>query len=256
MIIAGLFFCNNYPIAHTRYSCFMKPVLVFQHIACEGPGYLADFLVARNIPFEIIRIDEGETVPVNTDNVSGLVFMGGPMSVNDDLPWIQAELELIRKAHNQHIPLLGHCLGGQLISKALGGKVVRNEVTEIGWFPVGPVTHNNSPEWLNQLSFAAEIFHWHGETFTLPEQAVPLFKNRFCVNQGFVLNNTYALQCHVEMTAAAVKEWLDFYQNDLPAPCESVQSSKEMLHNIDQRIASLQKFADVIYTQWLKTYTN
>lgn len=233
----------------------MKPVFVFRHITCEGPGYLADFLAARNIPYEIIRIDEGDPVPANTENFSGLVFMGGPMSVNDDLPWIHAELELIRMAHHRHIPLLGHCLGGQLISKALGGNVERNKVTEIGWFTVERSTGNNSPDWLDDLDFDTEIFHWHGETFTLPDKAIPLFGNRFCANQGYILNNTCALQCHVEMTTESVTEWLEFYKNDMPVPGESVQSGNEILRNIDQRVTSLQKFADVIYSQWIKGIT-
>src|SRR5690606_871087 len=100
-----------------------------------------------------------------------------------------------------------------------------------------------------------EIFHWHGETFTLPDKAIPLFGNRFCPNQAYILNNTYALQCHVEMTTKAVPEWLEFYKNDMPAPCESVQSGNEMLCNIEQRVTSLQKFADVIYSQWIKGIT-
>jgi GMP synthase-like glutamine amidotransferase len=228
----------------------MKPVIVFRHITCEGPGYLADFLAARGISCEIIRIDEGEPVPVDPEPAAGLVFMGGPMSVNDDLPWIDAELELIRKAHKRHVPVLGHCLGGQLISKALGGMVVRNSVTEIGWFSVERA--GRRPDWLGMLDFSTEIFHWHGETFTLPEKATPLFRNRFCTNQGYVLGNTFALQCHVEMTVGSVPEWLDFYQQDMPAPCESVQSREEMTRDIERRVASLQKFADVIYTQWIK----
>jgi GMP synthase-like glutamine amidotransferase len=195
-------------------------------------------------------------VLANPDNASGLVLMGGPMSANDDLPWIHAELDLIRNAHSRQIPVLGHCLGGQLISKALGGRVERNKVTEIGWFPLERVENDNAPDWLNQLFFGTEIFHWHGETFTLPGNAIPLFKNRFCDNQAYVLNNTYALQCHVEMTTEAVKEWLDFYKHDMPEPCESVQSGDEMLRDIEQRIASLQKFADVIYTQWMKAFNN
>jgi len=233
----------------------VKPVFVFRHIACEGPGYLAEFLSARNIPCEIIRVDEDEPVPVNTDNASGLVFMGGPMSVNDDLPWIKAELDLIRKAHSQHVPVFGHCLGGQLISKALGGNITRNRVTEIGWFPVERITQCPSLAWLDELSFESEIFHWHGEAFTLPDKAIPLFKSRFCDLQGFILNNTFVLQCHVEMDKEAVSKWLSFYNNDLPAPCESVQSGLEMLQNIEQRIASLHVFADVIYTQWLSGFT-
>lgn len=232
----------------------MKPVLVFRHIACEGPGYLAPVLKKRKIPFEVINIDEGAPVPDNLKQVSGLVFMGGPMSVNDPLPWIAAELELIRRAHEQRIPILGHCLGGQLICRALGGVVMRNPVPEIGWFPLVPVVSDEALAWISDLSFATELFHWHGETFTLPDQAVPLFRSRHCSNQGFALHNTLALQCHVEVTKDDVIEWARVYSDEISIPGESVQSAAEMLRDIDRRVAALHNFADRLYGQWLNGF--
>jgi len=232
----------------------MKPVLIFRHVSCEGPGYLADVLDANKIPRQLVRIDEGMRVPSHAGEAGGLVFMGGPMSVNDELPWIQDELALIRDAHHRGIPVLGHCLGGQLISKALGGMVTRNPVTEIGWFPMECAGTTPGTGWLQKISFATECFHWHGETFTLPAGAQPLFKSRFCRNQGFVLGTTLALQCHVEMQAGMVKEWLEYYKDDIPAPSPSVQSLEEMLRDIDRRIAALHAFADMIYGVWLKGF--
>jgi GMP synthase-like glutamine amidotransferase len=91
----------------------MKPIAIFRHAAAEGPGYLAEFLDARSLPWQLIRIDAGDPVPVDASQFSGLVFMGGPMSVNDDLPWIEPVLSLIRDAVARDIPVLGHCLGGQ-----------------------------------------------------------------------------------------------------------------------------------------------
>ena len=111
----------------------MKPIAIFRHAAPEGPGYLAEFLDERQIPWQLIAIDAGDAVPSDINAFSGLVFMGGPMSANDELPWIAHELALIRDAVARDIPVLGHCLGGQLISKALGGTVSRNPVKEIGW---------------------------------------------------------------------------------------------------------------------------
>jgi GMP synthase-like glutamine amidotransferase len=111
----------------------MLPVAIFRHAVVEGPGYLADFLDERAIPWQLIAIDANDAVPPSVSTYSGLVFMGGPMSVNDDLPWIAGELDLIRDAVAQGVPVLGHCLGGQLISKALGGVVSKNPVKEIGW---------------------------------------------------------------------------------------------------------------------------
>ena len=109
----------------------MKPIAIFRHASQEGPGYLAEFLDEREIPWQLIAIDAGAAVPSGVDAFAGLVFMGGPMSVNDDLPWIPPVLALIRDAVAGDIPVLGHCLGGQLISRALGGTVSRNPVKEV-----------------------------------------------------------------------------------------------------------------------------
>ena len=111
----------------------MKPVAIFRHIPIEGPGYFATFLDNNHIPWRLIKIDAGEKLPASIDEFSGLVFMGGTMSVNDDLPWIGQELSLIRQAVAADVPVLGHCLGGQLMAKALGGQVTQNPTKEIGW---------------------------------------------------------------------------------------------------------------------------
>ena len=111
----------------------MKPVAIFRQSPAEGPGYLSTFLDSHHIPWQLIKIDAGEDPPSRINQFSGLVFMGGSMSVNDDLPWIGSELKLIRQAVSSDIPLLGHCFGGQLISKALGGVVSRSKIKEIGW---------------------------------------------------------------------------------------------------------------------------
>ena len=230
----------------------MRPLLIFRHVACEGPGYLGNFLDQNEIPYRIIRIDAGMPVPPGIEEASGLVFMGGPMSVNDDLPWIHDEIELIRSAHRNGIPVLGHCLGGQLISMALGGEVTRNPVQEIGWFPLECAALTPATTWLKKPDFTSEYFHWHGETFSLPAGARPLFHSRFCHNQGFVLAHSMAVQCHVEMLTVMVKEWLEYYKDDLPPPAQSVQSPEVMMDDIDQRIIHLHGVADIIYGEWIK----
>ena len=119
----------------------MLPVAIFRHAPTEGPGYFAIFLEQHGIPWRLIAIDEGEPVPATANGFSGLCFMGGPMSVNDPLPWIGEELALIRRAHEARVPVLGHCLGGQLMARALGGAVVLNRYKEIRW---GRVTLSKS----------------------------------------------------------------------------------------------------------------
>src|SRR6185503_3931735 len=104
----------------------MKPVAIFRSAPTEGPGYFATYLERRSIPWKLVALDKGEAVPRDARRFSGLVFMGGPMSVNDDLPWIIPALELVRDAVRKDVPVLGHCLGGQLMSKAFGGTVRAN----------------------------------------------------------------------------------------------------------------------------------
>jgi len=232
----------------------MKPVLIFRHLACEGPGYLADFLDLHNIIYELICVDEGEPVPASLDNISGLVFMGGPMSVNDPLPWIKAELSLIRNAQYAGMPILGHCLGAQLISKALGGVVKESPVREIGWFKVSQYESCLASFWLADLPAEFDVFHMHGEMFSIPEGAALLLKSQFCDYQAFSKGNTLALQFHVEITEDLIREWVDFYAEDLANPSESVQSKNEIMSYNPEWFNELNKVADEMYTNWLKGF--
>lgn len=230
----------------------MKPIRIFRHITCEGPGYLADVLQNYNIPYELVRIDAGETPPPQIDDVSGLVFMGGPMSVNDDIAWIQQELNIIQQAVEAGLPVLGHCLGGQLICKALGGKVSANPVKEIGWLPVQKIPNPQANDWLSDFGDSNTLFHWHGETFSIPQGATNILRSEHCDYQGFVIGNTLALQCHVEMTEAMVREWASLYTDELTDPATTVQNQQEITENLEERIQQLQKVADGLYQRWLQ----
>ncbi len=226
----------------------MKPLYIFRHIEYEGPGYLAQVLTHYDIPYRLIAIDQGELVPAHSRDAGGLVFMGGSMSVNDPLPWIEDELRLIREAQARNLPLLGHCLGGQLIAKALGGRIASNGAQEIGWHAVASV--GTSP-WLGNLPVHFEVFHWHGETYTLPNGATPLLRSAWCENQAFTMGRTLALQCHVEMTAPMVREWAEKNPQAISLPSASVQSDTQMCADLDARITALQAVADQLYGHWL-----
>ncbi len=230
----------------------MKPILIFRHITVEGPGYLAQVLKRHGLEYRIIAVDQEEKIPANLEGCSGLVFMGGPMSANDSMPWIDQELALIRKAVAGQIPTLGHCLGGQLISKALGGTVGPNDVKEIGWHDVETVREGVASDWAENIPDRFTAFHWHGETFSLPEGATPLLTNRNCANQAFVLGNTLALQCHVEMTTDMVREWVDLYQDELQSATESIQSADLITEDADNKCRQMQQWADVLYERWLQ----
>jgi len=230
----------------------MKPVAIFRHARTEGPGYLAEYLDRRSIPWQLVRLDEGETVPADAGAFSGLVFMGGPMSVNDDLPWITPALSLIRAAHDVQVPVLGHCLGGQLMARAWGGVVGRTPVKEIGWGRCDVSDNPVARAWFGEDLEYFESFHWHGETFTLPPGATRILASPWCDNQAFVLGPHLATQCHVEMTADLVRTWCRTGANEIAASRESpgVQPVHEIQRDLTPRVAALHRVADRLYGRW------
>jgi GMP synthase-like glutamine amidotransferase len=230
----------------------MKPLYLFRHIKCEGPGYLAEVLGRLGVPYRLIAIDLNEAVPAGIEDCSGLVFMGGPMSVNAPLSWIEQELALIRAAADRRLPVLGHCLGGQLISKALGGEVTKNRVREIGWHAVTRADNTRAMDWLYGLPESMELFHWHSETFSIPAGAELILENAHCPHQAFACDNILALQCHVEMTAPMVKQWAALYADELADPAPSVQTTAQMTDGLDEKVAAARQVAERLYQRWLQ----
>ncbi len=230
----------------------MKPISIFRHSASEGAGYFSDFLELHNIPFRIIKLDEGEAVPNSLTETSALVFMGGPMSVNDDLDWIEPELRLIRQAIASDMPVLGHCLGGQLICKALGGYISANPVKELGWLPVHKQGNPIANDWLSGLPDSFNAFHWHGETFSIPAEATNILSSQHCPNQAFAIGNTLAMQCHVEMKPEMVTHWASLHAADIAIATDTIQSFEQLNESLNKRIATLQSHADQLYRRWLQ----
>ena len=228
----------------------MNPVIIFRHAASEGPGFLGTFLDERQIPWRVLKIDEGEPLPASIAEYSGVALMGGPMSVNDDLPWIPTVLALIREAVALDIPLLGHCLGGQLISSALGAEVTVNPVKEIGWGKV-KVNQPAAKLWFGDAE-EFEVFHWHGETFSLPADAVHLLSSEYCKNQAYAIGKHLALQCHIEMTSGMVNQWGELGASEITASnSPAVQTAAEMAIDLDSRISGLHKVARLAYERWI-----
>jgi GMP synthase-like glutamine amidotransferase len=231
----------------------MMPVLIFRHAASEGPGYFATYLTRRDVPWRVVKIDEGETVPESPADSSGLVFMGGPMSVNDDLPWIAPALRLIGAAVDAGVPVLGHCLGGQLIARALGGRVTRNPVREIGWGRVDVLQNDVATEWFGRGLRYFNSFHWHGEAFTVPPGATRIAASPYCENQAFAMGPHLGMQCHVEMTPDLIRAWCDEWGKEverLARSVRSVQTPGQMLDAVDEKVRGLHAVADVVYDRW------
>jgi GMP synthase-like glutamine amidotransferase len=231
----------------------MKPVAIFRHARTEGPGYLADFLDQNGIPKRLVCIDAGDPLPASAREFSGLVFMGGPMSVNDDLPWIPPVLGLIREAVDADIPVLGHCLGGQLMSKALGGQIGGNPVKEIGWGMLQVADNAEAAHWFRD-THAFNGFHWHGETFSIPDGAVNILSSSHCPNQAFALGKHLGFQCHIEMTVGMIIEWCRIGGDEIAQAADSpaVQTIEEIEFDIEDRVAALNRVAEMVYATWVR----
>ena len=231
----------------------MKPIVIIQFSPTEGPGYLADFLNAAGIQWELVRVDAGGLIPSSIVDFGGLAMMGGPMSVNDDLPWIAQVLDLIRSAVKDNVPVIGHCLGGQLLSKALGGEVADNRCMELGWHEVQVLQGPVAESWFGDLRHFI-TFQWHYQTFSIPQGATRLMTNGYCDNQAFAIGPHIGFQCHIEMKSDMVRAWC----GDIPvedsatSATPSVQTTKEILENVEYRVAALNQVAFGIYRQWLK----
>ena len=232
----------------------MTPVVVLRHSEIETPGYFGQYLDERSIPWRTVGLDAGEMPPKNADAFSGLVLMGGPMSVNDaDVAWIAPVLRLIQDAVRADIPVLGHCLGGQLMAKALGGTVGPNRVKEIGWGEVRVSDNEAARAWLGDIR-RCTVFHWHGETFSIPPRATRILEGDHCANQAFVIGKHLAMQCHVEMTQALVRTWTQVGRPEIEASRDSpaVQPPQEIEHDLARRVDALHPIADRLYERWCR----
>lgn len=232
----------------------MLPVLIFRHSPTEGPGYFTTFLDRHGIPWQLVRIDAGDALPKTLNGISGVCLMGGPMSVNDDLPWIPPMLALIRQAVAENIPVIGHCLGGQLMAKALGGTVGPTPIKEIGWGDVRITDDNAARPWLGEVAQPLPVFHWHGETFSLPPGATRILESAYCANQAYVLNDRHiGMQCHVEMTPELIASWCKSGAGEISASdSPGVQSSEIIQADMAARTAQLHQVADKIYSRWIQ----
>ena len=184
--------------------------VVLQHVAFEGPGALAPAIRDTGAGLEVVRIDQGDAVPApdEADALAGLVVMGGPMSVHDDLGWLADERALLRAAVEARRPVLGVCLGAQQLAAALGATVTQGAVPECGAGEVHLTTDAIADPVFGPAPTPLPCVHWHGDTFSLPEGAVRLAGNDAYENQAFRIGaRAYGLQFHVEVTASLVGHW-------------------------------------------------
>ncbi len=227
----------------------MKPVAIFRFSPTEGPGYFGEWLDAHSVPRRLFALDRRELLPAEPRAFAGIGMMGGPMSANDDLPWSSVVLGLIRDAVSADVPVIGHCLGGQLLAKSLGASVVRTATPEIGWGDVDVPDAASNPWFGHRERF--RTFQWHYDIFGLPQGAKRVLTNAFNPEQAFALGNHVGFQCHIEMTREMVESWCASGGDELPPRSTgAIQSKADILQDVDARLATLSRVADDVYAHW------
>lgn len=241
----------------------MKPVAIFQFEPDAPPAFFETWLQRERLPYRRIRVDRGEPVPRDAAAFSGVCMMGGAMSVNDPLAWIDDACALIRDADATRVPVIGHCLGGQLLAKALGAPVTRNAAKELGWHRLTVTDQAIARDWLGQEApDASEWFQWHGDTFALPPGARNFLSSALCERQAFVVERDgYAhlgMQFHCEMTPALVVEWVgDDGAAEIAAERRAtggpgVQSPQQIIEDVGRRTDQLNRLASRLYARWAR----
>ncbi len=231
----------------------MKPVAIFRFSPGDEPGRFAQWLDANARPWRLIALHAGEPVPADVTAFAGIGMMGGPMSVNDSLPWVAPMESLLRKAVERDIPVIGHCLGGQLLAKSLGASVGPAPIAEIGWIDVEATDREAAEEWFGGRA-RFTTFEWHYEAFTMPPGASRVLTNAFNENQGYVIDGRHiGLQGHIEMTAEIARSWIALSSDELPAqPTESTQPASEIVRDLKIRVGALNAVADAVYARWAR----
>lgn len=206
---------------------------IFQHVAFEGPGAILPYLESKGYHVHLVKLYAGDLVPSSLD-VDFAVLMGGPMSAleEDKYPFMVEEKQLCRELFAADKPVLGVCLGAQIMANAFFASIRQNPEKEIGFYPV---TFENG--------FTVNAFHWHGETFDIPEYAESIAYSEACRNQGFKMGRSLGLQFHLETTAESLNSLLENCAEELEAALSAkakyVQSKSQILETAKTALPEL-----------------
>ena len=225
----------------------MTRIQVFQHHPAEGAAHVASWAAARGHALSITRLFEDPPLP-RADAVEWLVVLGGPMNVYEEAryPWLAREKAFLRAMIDAERPVLGICLGAQLLADVLGGPVTRNDEREIGWFPVTRTPAAGRSPIFRALPERFDAFHWHGDTFAVPPRAVHAATSEGCANQAFEAGGRWVgLQFHLESPADSISELIGVGADDLATAGRFVQPPDEMLAD-PARVAASNRLMELI----------
>ncbi len=230
----------------------MKPVLILQHLSSDGPAYLGAWLARQGVACEVFDTEAGAAYPADIAGYGALAILGGEMSANDALPSLRQAEALFLQALAAGVPTLGHCLGSQLMARALGAPVSRAAVPEIGWQTLQVADSATAAAWFGPPR-VRRVFEWHSDSFALPAGAELLAGSAACAHQAFAIGPHLAMQFHVELDAEKLDRWARDAdpQDDFAQRQPSVQGPAAMRAGIATHLLAQQALADRIYTRWL-----
>ena len=229
----------------------MAKIYVLQHHPVENLGTIADALEGAALAWQYVRVADGQPVPADMKGAGGLIVMGGPMAVyqTDRYPWLRNEMRLIEDAVKSNLPVLGVCLGAQIVAAALGAKVERNPGgKEIGWHPIRLHDSAKDDRLMRALPATITPFHWHGDIFELPPGAVSLASSDKTPCQAFRHGEkAYGLQFHLEVTRESVAAMADAFAKELIR--ENIASDR-MIAQGDEFIPPIEKISSEVFSRW------
>lgn len=216
----------------------MKPIYVFCHSACVPMGSISELPTRHGVELIPIRFYESPAAEFDASRAGGLIVLGGPMNVDeiDQYPFLADEVRYLRQMMTQNKPVLGICLGAQLLAKSLGSRVYRSSVPERGWYDIELLPAARDDCLFEGLGPILPVFHWHGDTFDLPPGVVHLARSENCPHQAFRSGNAWAIQFHAEITAEIIELWLSAEESLGTAAQVSADRIREIREQLAQRI--------------------
>ncbi len=229
----------------------MAKIWVIQHHPVENLGNIAEALEGAALAWQYVRTFDGQPIPKDMKGAGGLILMGGPQSVyeENDFPTLKDELRLIESALQDNRPVLGVCLGSQLLAAALGAKVYKGTRREIGWYPVQLTPEAKNDRLLKGVPEQFTAFHWHGDIFDLPREAVALASSEISPIQAFRYGDkTYGFLCHLEVSETSVRAMV----REFTDAAKHASLRADILGGIDDNVEPLAEIAETVFSRWAR----